>query len=149
MHRRTLLTGLAATALIAPLALRARADTVFTEDGLAIGGYDPVAYFTKGEPRRGDAAFEADWNGATWRFASAENRDRFLSDPETLAPQYGGFCAYAVSENYLASIDPDAWTIHEGRLYLNYSRRVRRTWSRDIPGRVARGDANWPALSAQ
>ena len=139
--RRTALAFLAAFA-----ATPARADTppVFSRRGAAIRGYDPIAYFDLGRPERGSRDHEAVWNGATWRFMSAENRDRFLADPEAFAPQYGGYCAWAVSNNYTASIDPDAWTIHEGRLFLNYSLRVRDRWSGDIPGNVAKGDANWP-----
>lgn len=123
--------------------------TVFAERGLAIRGYDPVAYFVEGRPVRGQAAFTHGWNGATWRFASAANRDRFAADPAAFAPQYGGFCAFAVSEGYEAPIDPAAWKIVDGRLYLNYDRGVQRRWEADIPGRIAKGDANWPALEAK
>ena len=117
---------------------------VFTRRGLAIRGYDPVAYFLEEGPVKGDRDFETEWNGATWRFASAENLELFVNDPVSYAPQYGGYCAWAVTNGYTASTDPDAWTIHDGKLYLNYSLGVRDTWSRDIPGNIAKGDANWP-----
>jgi hypothetical protein len=116
---------------------------------LAVKGYDVVAYFTEGAPRRGDGRFEVDWDGARWRFASADNRDRFQREPERYAPQYGGYCAYAVSRNYTADADPDAWHIENGRLYLNYSLRVRRLWREDVPGNIAKGDRNWPGLIAR
>lgn len=111
---------------------------------IAIRGYDPVEYLRGNGPVKGERDFETEWNGATWRFASAENRDLFASDPEAHAPQYGGYCAWAVANGYTASTDPDAWSLHDGKLYLNYSLGVRDTWSRDIPGNIARGDANWP-----
>ncbi len=119
---------------------------VYAENGIAIDGSDPVAYFTEGRPVAGDASITHDWNGATWRFSSDENRAAFAADPEAYAPQYGGYCAFAVSEGYTASTIPEAWTIHEGKLYLNFSRGVQRRWARDIPGRVAAADANWPGV---
>ena len=137
---------LCAILLGAPSVARAQAQ-VFTEGGLAIRGYDAVAYFAAGQPVRGSAAFTHQWHGATWRFASAANRDRFAADPARYAPAYGGFCAYAVSEGYTAPTDPQAWRIVDGRLFLNYDRAVQRRWEQDIPGRISRGDANWPRLS--
>jgi YHS domain-containing protein len=114
--------------------------------GLALHGYDPVAYFDAQRPVKGHAQFEHRWNGATWRFASPESRAKFAAAPETYAPQFGGYCAWAVSRGYTADIDPDAWRIVDGRLYLNYSRSVQRTWERDIPGNIARARDNWPAV---
>lgn len=113
-------------------------------NGLAIRGTDPVAYFKLGKPVQGIAGFEYVWNGVTWRFANAENRDKFVANPEQYAPQYGGFCAWAVSQGYTASIDPQAWRIVDGKLYLNYNQRVQGRWERDIPGNIAKADANWP-----
>ena len=127
----------------------ARAAQVNAEGGVAVRGTDVVAYVTEGRPVVGRAEFTHAWRGADWRFASAANRDRFATDPERYAPAYGGFCAYAVSEGYTAPIDPAAWKIVDGRLYLNYDRSVQRRWARDIPGRIARADANWPGLSAR
>ncbi len=146
--RRAFLT-LAASIPVAHLLLRpARAASpgIFASDGVAINGYDPVAYFTEGAPAPGSAGFTHDWNGVNWRFASAANRDLFAGNPQAHAPQYGGYCAYAVSRGATASTVPDAWTIHDGRLYLNYSLEVRSIWSGDIPGNVVRADANWPGV---
>lgn len=127
-----------------------RADEIYTNwRGLAIKGYDPVAYFTDGRPVEGDSDFEFEWRDATWRFASAAHRDLFAADPEKYAPQYGGYCAWAVSQNKKASIDPDAWRIVDGKLYLNYSLKVQRTWETDIPGFIQKADANWPELRDQ
>lgn len=119
---------------------------IFVNGGAAINGYDPVAYFTDGRPVRGSDAITSEWNGATWWFATAENKASFDADPEAYAPQYGGYCAWAVAEGYTASTDPDAWKIEDGKLYLNFSRRIQRRWERDIPGNIARADANWPRV---
>ena len=116
--------------------------------GVAIEGTDPVAYFDAGKPVAGSSDFEHEWMGATWRFASAENRDRFAADPQKYAPQYGGYCAWAVSQGYTAKIDPAAWKIVDDKLYLNYSKDVQTQWSADVPGNIAKGDANWPKIKA-
>ncbi|QYK43572.1 MAG: YHS domain protein [Paracoccaceae bacterium] len=130
-----------------PGAARASRAAVFARpDGVAIGGFDPVGYLTQGRPLRGKAEFSHDWMGATWRFATAAHRDRFAADPAANAPQFGGWCAWGVAEGYLASTDPEAFTVHQGQLYLNYSRGVRSRWERDIPGNIARGRANWPGV---
>ena len=115
--------------------------------GVAIKGYDPVAYFIMSKPVKGEKDLVVSWMGATWRFASARNRDLFEKDPEKYAPRYGGYCAYGVANNYLVKIDPRAWTVFEDRLYLNYSLKVRDQWKTDIPGNIRKADANWPGLS--
>lgn len=113
----------------------------------AIQGYDPVAYFTEGRAVEGLDAFTAFHDGATWRFASAVNRDAFLADPAGYAPQYGGFCAFAVAHNATAPIDPNAFSVRGGKLYLNYTDFVRSEWRKDPEGFISRADANWPGLS--
>lgn len=113
---------------------------------IAIRGYDPVAYFTESRPVEGSRDFTFEWNEATWRFASAANRDAFRAEPERYAPQFGGYCAWAVSQGYTAGIDPEAWKIVDGKLYLNYSREVQQRWEQDIPGNIARAQTNWPGL---
>jgi len=125
------------------------ASAVNVEDGVAIKGTDPVAYFTDGRPVAGRRDITAEWGGATWRFASAANRERFLAEPERYVPQYGGFCAWAVAEGYKAPIDPRAWRIVDGRLYLNYNASIQRRWERDVPGNIARANRNWPGIAAQ
>ena len=120
-------------------------EPVFTGRGdFAINGYDSVAYHLEMKPVKGDSDFTAQFDGATWRFKSAENRDLFQSDPQRWAPKYGGYCAWAVSNNYTAKTSPKAWSIVDDRLYLNYSLNVRRKWSKDIPGNITRADKNWP-----
>lgn len=114
--------------------------------GVAVHGYDVVAYFTENKAVKGSASHQFEWNGAVWRFSSAANRDRFAADPVAYGPQFGGYCAYAVSRNYTADIDPDAFSIVNGKLYLNYSRVVQIRWQLDRDGNIAKGDANWPKL---
>lgn len=145
---KVLQTILAISLLSAPLAASALDPVYSSWRSLAIRGADPVAYFSEGRAVIGSSSFEYEWQGATWRFSSEEHRARFAAEPERYAPQYGGYCAYAVSEGYTASIDPEAWKIVGGKLYLNYSRDVQKLWEADVPGRIARGNANWPRLLA-
>jgi YHS domain-containing protein len=119
---------------------------VETTSNLAIRGADPVAYFEDGQAKVGSAAYEYDWNGATWRFSSAEYMAKFVADPEAYAPQYGGYCAKAMSEGNLASVDPRSWTIEDGKLYLNYSPEVQAQWVEDIPGNIVKADGFWPGV---
>lgn len=122
-------------------------ETYQDQKGLAIKGYDAVAYHTEGTPVKGAKEFEFEWKGAKWLFASAENMTLFKADPEKYAPQYGGYCAWAVSRGYIADTDPrNAWRIVEGKLYLNYNSSVQKNWERDIPGNTQKADANWPKV---
>lgn len=142
-----LVIGLAFALLLAtPVGARAEAPIYTNWRGLALAGYDPVAYFAVGRPVAGDASHSLEWMGATWRFSSAENLALFRAQPTAYAPQYGGYCAWAVANGYTASADPEAWRIVEGRLYLNYSAEIQEKWEADIPGHIARADASWPKL---
>lgn len=148
LTRRKVCFGLAATTFMtvsSPAALAGKAE-IFTKLGLAIGGYDPVAYFVSSEAQKGKTAFTLDYKGAKWVFANADNLEAFQSSPETYAPQYGGYCAWAVSHGYTASIHPDAWSIENNKLYLNYSKSVRRQWLQDKANRIILADQNWPAV---
>lgn len=133
-------------AALLPRTAQAREPEVFQRSGLAIHGTDPVAYFTQGGPVKGDAAHRVDWNGATWQFASAANADTFRANPEAYAPVFGGYCAFAASRGYLAPTVPEAWTVHENRLYLNANLRARELWLEDVPGNIAKGLSNWPGI---
>lgn len=112
---------------------RLGAGSGFTSRGKAIRGYDPVAYFTEGKPSEGMLRFTHRWLDALWYFASDENRALFIEEPERYAPQYGGYCAWAVSRGYTASTDPEAWMIVDEKLYLNYSKSVQAEWERISP----------------
>ena len=120
---------------------------VFTVNGVAIRGTDPVAYFTEAQPVEGKPEFQTDYQGVTWRFASAENRDAFIADPQKYSPAYGGYCAYALSLGaYKVETDPNAWSIVEDRLYLNKTPVVKTIWETDIPGNIEKAEGNWAAL---
>ena len=125
------------------------AQTTFysNKNGLAIKGYDPVAYFNEQKAVEGKNDFFYDWSGVKWLFKSQANLDAFKMEPQKFAPQYGGFCAYGTSENHLSPTDPNAWTIVDGKLYLNYNKDVKGLWSKDIPERIKKADANFPALN--
>ena len=124
-------------------------NTLGSPGGLAIRGYDPVAYFRDGGPRPGKPEFSVRHGGATWRFASAEHKALFEADPARYLPAYGGFCAYGTSRGYLVKIEPEAWSIVDGRLYLNYDLGVRRTWLGRTRTYIARADGNWPRLKTR
>lgn len=115
-----------------------------TFSSLAAGGYDAVAYFKVGRPVAGNGQFSTEYKGATWRFSSKENLEAFRTNPAAYAPQYGGYCVWAVAQGYTASGDPEVWKIVNGKLYLNYDRSVQAKWEKDIPGFIAKGDRNWP-----
>lgn len=147
LTRRALLA--APALLVLPQAAFAASPSVYNEGGIAIDGTDPTGYFTQGKPVAGEPSITLDWSGVTWRFASADSRALFERDPTRFSPQFGGYCAWAVSQGYTASTIPEAWKIVDDRLYLNFNRRIQRRWERDIPGNIARGNANWPdVLSA-
>ncbi len=148
LTRRSLLATAAAlpvAALLAGPSMAAQPE-IFATNSVAINGYDPVGYFAQSKPIKGTAALNSVYNGATWHFASAENKASFDAEPAKFAPQFGGYCAYAVSKGYTAPTDPNAWTVHDGKLYLNYSLRARDLWSEDIPGNITKGEGNWPAV---
>jgi hypothetical protein len=146
MHftRRSFVTTFIATTVAFP-AFAAK-PAFFSRNGAAINGYDPVAYFTQTSPQKGSLDHSLNWQGAIWLFQSAENKALFEANPGKYAPQYGGYCAYAVSKGATAKTEPDAWTIQNGKLYLNYNTEVRSLWKLDVPGNISRADANWPAV---
>lgn len=121
-------------------------EVTYQSGGKAINGYDPVAYFTMSKPVKGSASHTLKWNDAEWQFSSAENLAIFSANPEKYAPKYGGYCAYAVSRGYTAPTDPDAWSVVDGALYLNYSKGVRSRWDSDQAANIISGDKNWPGL---
>lgn len=117
------------------------------ENNVAIKGYDTVAYFTAGKAIRGNESYSYQWHDMTWHFASQENRDLFAAGPEKYAPQYDGYCAWAMTESRKAITDPEVWKIVDGKLYLNCSLEAYNKWSRDIPGNIKKADENWLKLA--
>lgn len=145
-RRSTLLMLAAAPAAAFVTPALAAAPETFQKMGYAINAIDAVAYFTDGKPVPGLMSNAVAWRGAKWVFANAENMAAFEADPEPYAPRFGGYCAFAASKGYLADTIPEAWTVYEGRLYLNANLRARELWLQDIPGNIAKGEANWPAI---
>jgi YHS domain-containing protein len=113
---------------------------------VGVSGYDVVSYFTDGRPTRGTTQFRTTHQGIEYRFASAEHLATFQAAPARYLPQYGGYCAWAVSQGYTASADPDNWRIVDGKLYLNYNTEIQQRWERDIPGFIRSANANWPGV---
>ena len=137
------LAGLAGTARIF---LKAHTpDEVYTGffSNDAIRGYDAVAYFTRGKPVKGSNDYSFMYKGARWKFSTAEHLDLFMLDPEAYAPQYGGYCAYAIANGETVSAEPDLWTIHNGKLYLNYNRRTNRLWKENMEQYIKQADKEW------
>ena len=111
---------------------------------VAVEGYDPVAYFTQGKPVKGSEAFTTTYKGAEYRFSSAANLARFKTSPSTYSPQFGGYCAWAISQNYTAKGAAQYWRVVNGKLYLNYNADVQKKWENNIPGFIAQANSNWP-----
>lgn len=150
MPLKTLISAVALATAPTLMAAPAHADkapvyTGFLSD-LAVQGHDPVAYFTEGRPVKGTRDFETEYDGATWRFASQANLGAFLEDPEAYAPQYGGYCAWAVAQGDTAKGDADHWEIVDGKLYLNYNAKIQRDWAADKLAFISKADANWPQV---
>lgn len=119
------------------------------EDGRALRGYDAVAYFAIDKAVKGDPKYEYVWNGAKWFFSSEENMKKFQADPEAYAPQFGGYCSYAVSEGYTANGDPEAWKVVDGKLYLNYNQDVKKMWEKNEAERIENGKKNWQGFKSK
>lgn len=119
------------------------ADEVFSTPEGAIRGYDPVAYHRDNTAKLGSSRYSYQWNGAEWRFSSAENRDLFAAEPERYAPAYGGYCAFGTSRGYKVGTQPEAFAIVDGKLYLNYNLEVQQTWNQDRPGYIRRANGEW------
>lgn len=119
-----------------------------TSEGVAIEGYDTVGYFAAGEARQGRSLYETEWSGATWRFATAAERDAFAAEPEAYAPQFGGYCANGLSEGHKATGNPGIWRIIDGKLYLFHTERGRRRWDTagDIQAYIEDAQATWERL---
>jgi YHS domain-containing protein len=129
-----------------PLFAQTRSLLNLDKNGLAVQGYDPVAFFIENKPVKGKIEIRSVHKGATYYFASAENKASFDKDPAKYEPAYGGFCAYGVSRNKLVEIDPEAFQVVDGHLLLQYSKGVRNDFNKDTQGNLSKANANWPAL---
>lgn len=147
-RRQMLAQGAGAVLVVAvPLRLRAEAPAVYAPQGLALGGVDPVAYFSMGGPVLGERAHELMWRGTMWRFVSAANRDVFEMDPVGHAPRFGCYCAYAMAQGRFLGSDPAAFVLHHGRLYLFSEVRVRDLWLADVAANLERAAQHWSVLA--
>jgi YHS domain-containing protein len=144
----TIVAAVLTMSFVAAPAVRAAPapDVSVVADGLGAGGYDVTTYFTAGSPVLGNAAYQAQYKGATWRFASAAAKAKFLADPAAFAPQFGGYCAWATSQGYLAPGNPQQWKVVDGKLYLNFNARAKELWEADQAAAIQRGHTNWPAV---
>lgn len=140
---KKLLVAVVLVSMTGAAALAQKSPT-FIQSGKAIKGYDPVAYFTDSKPIPGADSLSLAWNNATWYFASSKNLELFRKNPEKYAPQYGGYCAFGLSNGYKAQTDPQAFTIDNGKLYLNYNLNVRDEWNKNRKERIEKADKNWP-----
>jgi YHS domain-containing protein len=119
---------------------------IFQKDGAAIGGYDPVAFFTESKATKGTADYSFNWKEANWQFASQQNLDSFKASPEKYAPQYGGYCAYGTAEGHKAPTEADTWTILNGKLYFNYNQDVKAMWDKDRAKYIEQANGNWQKI---
>ena len=147
MLKTTLKTILAGSILVvSSFTFAADIDMNADANDLAIKGYDPVSYFTMSTPKMGNASYTATYKGGIYRFSNEENRDMFKANPAKYAPQYGGYCAYAVSQNSTAGIEPDQFTIVDDKLYLNYNSKIQKKWTENRDEYIRSADKNWPAV---
>jgi len=116
------------------------------QHGVALRGYDPVAYVTEAKPIAGNPAISYQWQGATWLFATQKHREAFKADPARYAPQFGGYCAFAVAQGTTADGDPHQWAIVDGKLYVNNNAIAKKLWDQNRPANIAAGDRNWPLI---
>lgn len=148
LTRRAIVFGIIAVGLFTGLTGAAHAQDIFMKRSWshAVGGYDVVAYHTQGAAVPGDDAHTMTLYGVSWRFSSAENMAAFAASPDAYRPQYGGYCAWAMAKGKRAAGDPEVWHIHNGKLYLNVSRGIKRKWLREIDDFITKADAAWAAL---
>jgi YHS domain-containing protein len=128
-------------------AIYAQTTTYSSTKGIAIKGYDPVAYMEMNKAVEGNTKYILEWSGSKWQFISQANLEKFKLSPQTYAPQYGGYCAYGCSENHKAPTDPNAFTIVSGKLYLNYNLETRQEWLKDTANRIKTANTFWPNLN--
>jgi YHS domain-containing protein len=128
---------------------RVHAGDYFERNGIAIDGYDAVAYFSENKAVKGMKEFATEYKGSIFHFSSAANRDKFQNNPESYVPQFGGFCAYGAAGGYKAKIDPTAFSIVDGKLYLNYNDKVQSLWNKDVGGYIEKAKKLWPTVAGQ
>ncbi|MGC4038937.1 MAG: YHS domain-containing (seleno)protein [Chitinophagaceae bacterium] len=136
----------AGTMILLIIQAAAQKSEIFVKDGAAIRGYDAVAYFTSGKPVKGSKEFSVNYKDATWLFSSKQNAETFKANPEKYLPQYGGYCAYGLANGHKATTEPDAWTILNGKLYLNYDKDIQQKWNKKQADYIIAADKYWPTI---
>ena len=144
---KSLITGAALSVAVATSAFAAGVELNAPSTGLAMQGYDPVAYFTDGAPTKGDYRITSSYNDANYWFSSEEHKAAFDADPEAYLPQYGGYCAFGAAMGFKFDGDPEHWKIVDGELFLNLSKDVQARWAEDIPGFIEKADTNWTDIA--
>jgi len=144
---KSLITGAALSVAVATSAFAASVELNASSTGLAMQGYDPVAYFTDGVHTKGDYRISSSHNEATYWFSSEEHKAAFDADPEAYLPQYGGYCAFGAAMGFKFDGDPEHWKIVDGELFLNLSKDIQARWSEDIPGFIEKADTNWTDIA--
>lgn len=138
--------SVAAAFTVSSLAFAVENNINVNDNDLAIHGYDPVSYFTQSKATKGNSNYSATFEGAIYHFSTKANRDKFKSDPEKFAPQFGGYCAMGVALNQKFDVDPAAWYIENGKLYLNLNKTVQNKWMEDVSGHIATADRTWNGI---
>lgn len=146
---KSLIAGVALSTVLAAQAMAAGVELNASSTGLALQGYDPVAYFTEGEATPGNWKITATHNEATYRFSSEANKAAFVADPEAYLPQYGGYCAFGAAMGFKFDGDPNQWKIVDGELYLNISKEIQERWLTDVPGFIEQADGNWTDIASK
>lgn len=146
MLTRRFLFGALSAAVLASAVHAQDMPVYFAPDGMAMGGYDPVSYFESDVPVQGRPEISVMWKGAEWHFASQENRELFESNPRAFAPQFGGYCSYAMAYGVLKSTDPSAWQVVDGRLYLTHSPEIEQMWRQDRGDYIHQAQEYWPDI---
>ena len=145
---QSLLGGIALSLGLATATLAAGVDINASSTGLAMQGYDPVAYFTEGAATKGDYRLTSAFDEATYWFATEENKALFEKTPEAYVPAYGGYCAFGAAMGFKFDGDPHQWKIVDDVLYLNLSADIQTRWVADIPGFIEKADANWGEIAS-
>lgn len=139
-------TVLILMSLIVTTLCQAQKSEIFEEKGIALAGYDVVAFFQDGKAIKGSREFSTEWKKSLWYFNNDKNLKSFQADPERFVPQYGGYCAYGAAEGHKAATQADTWTIIDNKLYFNYNRKVKELWMKDTPGYIKSADRNWEKI---
>lgn len=139
----------AALLLITVVSTKAQKNEVYTVEGKAIKGYDPVAFFKESKPVKGADSLSFTYKDVQWLFSSKQNLEAFKADPEKYAPQYGGFCAYGTAQGHKAPTQTETWTIVDGKLYFNYNMKVKQAWTKDQPALIEKADKQWPSVKEE